>query len=294
MNKKEQLKTDIKGLLFILPSLSGFLFFVVVPVLFSLGISFCEWDYTKGLSGIHFNFGVNYLEMWKDDWFLVSLKNTILFSLGFVPTVLVLALFISIIIDRYLINKRICQLFFFMPYISNIVAVSIVWVVMLSSSGPITMLISSLGIENPPKWLGNTATALPSIIVMSVWLNLGYLIMIYTAALQLIPKDMYEAAEIDGANGLQQLFRITIPMLKPTTFFLLITTIINSFKVFGQVKIMTAGGPGNATSVLVYHIYTSAFTFYNMGYASAMSWVLFIILFTMTLIQMRGQKKWSI
>jgi multiple sugar transport system permease protein len=105
---------------------------------------------------------------------------------------------------------------------------------------------------------------------------------------------MYEAAEIDGANGLQQLFRITIPMLKPTTFFLLITTIINSFKVFGQVKIMTAGGPGNATSVLVYHIYTSAFTFYNMGYASAMSWVLFIILFTMTLIQMRGQKKWSI
>lgn len=294
MNKKEQLKTDIKGLLFILPSLSGFLFFVVVPVLFSLGISFCEWDYTKGLSGIHFNFGVNYLEMWKDDWFLVSLKNTILFSLGFVPTVLVLALFISIIIDRYLINKRICQLFFFMPYISNIVAVSIVWVVMLSSSGPITMLIISLGIENPPKWLGNTATALPSIIVMSVWLNLGYLIMIYTAALQLIPKDMYEAAEIDGANGLQQLFRITIPMLKPTTFFLLITTIINSFKVFGQVKIMTAGGPGNATSVLVYHIYTSAFTFYNMGYASAMSWVLFIILFTMTLIQMRGQKKWSI
>ena len=294
MNKKEQLKTDIKGLLFILPSLSGFLFFVVVPVLVSLGISFCEWDYTKGLSGIHFNFGVNYLEMWKDDWFLVSLKNTILFSLGFVPTVLVLALFISIIIDRYLINKRICQLFFFMPYISNIVAVSIVWVVMLSSSGPITMLISSLGIENPPKWLGNTATALPSIIVMSVWLNLGYLIMIYTAALQLIPKDMYEAAEIDGANGLQQLFRITIPMLKPTTFFLLITTIINSFKVFGQVKIMTAGGPGNATSVLVYHIYTSAFTFYNMGYASAMSWVLFIILFTMTLIQMRGQKKWSI
>lgn len=294
MNKKEQLKTDIKGLLFILPSLSGFLFFVVVPVLFSLGISFCEWDYTKGLSEIHFNFGVNYLEMWKDDWFLVSLKNTILFSLGFVPTVLVLALFISIIIDRYLINKRICQLFFFMPYISNIVAVSIIWVVMLSSSGPITMLISSLGIENPPKWLGNTATALPSIIVMSVWLNLGYLIMIYTAALQLIPKDMYEAAEIDGANGLQQLFRITIPMLKPTTFFLLITTIINSFKVFGQVKIMTAGGPGNATSVLVYHIYTSAFTFYNMGYASAMSWVLFIILFTMTLIQMRGQKKWSI
>lgn len=294
MNRKEQLKTDIKGFLFILPSLSGFLFFVVVPVLFSLGISFCEWDYTKGLSGINFNFGINYLEIWKDDWFLVSLKNTILFSLGFVPTVLVLALFISIVIDRYLINKRICQLFFFMPYISNIVAVSIVWIVMLSSSGPITMLIRSLGIDNPPKWLGNTATALPSIIVMSVWLNLGYLITIYTAALQTIPKDMYEAAEIDGANGLQQLFRITIPMLKPTTFFLLITTIINSFKVFGQVKIMTAGGPGTATSVLVYHIYTSAFTFYNMGYASAMSWVLFIILFTMTLIQMRGQKKWSL
>ena len=235
---------------------------------------------------------VNYLNMWKDDWFLASFRNTLLFSVGFVPITLVLALLISVLMDRYVYNKRSCQLFFFMPYISNVVAVSIVWVIMLSSSGPITMFIRSLGVENPPKWLGNTSTALPSIVLMSVWLNVGYLIMIYTSALQTVPKDLYEAASIDGANGFKQLWHITIPMLRPTTFFLLITTIINSFKVFGQVNIMTKGGPGNATSVLVYYIYTSAFSFYDMGYAASMSWVLFILLFAVTLIQMRGQRKW--
>lgn len=292
MKNAKQWKTDVKGLLFILPSLSGFLLFVIVPVVFSLVISFCKWDYTQGLSGITFNGGVNYLNMWKDDWFLASFRNTLLFSVGFVPITLVLALLISVLMDRYVYNKRSCQLFFFMPYISNVVAVSIVWVIMLSSSGPITMFIRSLGVENPPKWLGNTSTALPSIVLMSVWLNVGYLIMIYTSALQTVPKDLYEAASIDGANGFKQLWHITIPMLRPTTFFLLITTIINSFKVFGQVNIMTKGGPGNATSVLVYYIYTSAFSFYDMGYAASMSWVLFILLFAVTLIQMRGQRKW--
>lgn len=291
MSKNKQLKTDLKGLLFVLPSLSGFLVFVVIPVVFSLIISFCQWDYTQGLSGITFNWGVNYLEIWTDDWFRTSLKNTILFSLGFVPTTVIAALLIAVLLDRYVYNQRLCQLFFFMPYISNVVAVSIVWVIMLSSSGPISSLLRAIGISNPPKWLGNPNTALPSIIFMSVWLNVGYLIMIYTAALQNVSQDLYEAAALDGANGWKQLLHVTLPTLRPTTFFLVITTIINSFKVFGQINIMTQGGPGNSTSVLVHYIYKSAFTFYDMGYASAMSWILFIILFVITIIQMRGQKK---
>ena len=291
MNHKKQIRTDLKGLLFVLPSLSGFLLFVVVPVVFSLVISFCQWDYTQGLSGITFNWGTNYLEIWSDDWFRTSFKNTILFSLGFVPATVISALLIAVLLDRYVYNKRLCQLFYYMPYISNVVAVSIVWVIMLSSSGPISSLLRAIGISDPPKWLGNTETALPSIIFMSVWLNVGYLIMIYTAALQNVPQDLYEAAALDGANGWKQLLHVTLPTLRPTTFFLVITTIINSFKVFGQINIMTQGGPGNATSVLVHYIYKSAFTFYDMGYASAMSWILFIVLFVITIIQMRGQKR---
>lgn len=291
MNQKKQIKTDLKGFLFVLPSLSGFLLFVVVPVVFSLVISFCQWDYTQGLSGIEFNWGINYLEIWTDDWFRTSFKNTILFSLGFVPATVISALLIAVLLDRYVYNKRLCQLFYFMPYISNVVAVSIVWVIMLSSSGPISSLLRALGVSDPPKWLGNPDTALPSIVFMSVWLNVGYLIMVYTAALQNVPQDLYEAAALDGANGWKQLLHVTLPTLRPTTFFLVITTIINSFKVFGQINIMTQGGPGNATSVLVHYIYKSAFTFYDMGYASAMSWILFIVLFVITIIQMRGQKK---
>lgn len=119
----------------------------------SLVISFCKWDYTQGFRGITFNGGVNYLNMWKDDWFLASFRNTLLFSVGFVPITLVLALLISVLMDRYVYNKRSCQLFFFMPYISNVVAVSIVWVIMLSSSGPITMFIRSLGWRiRPSGW----------------------------------------------------------------------------------------------------------------------------------------------
>lgn len=289
MKQNKQLKTDLKGLAFILPSLSGFLLFVVVPVLFSLIISFCKWDYTQGLSGIEFNWGVNFVNMWKDDWFITSFKNTLLFSAGFVPLTVIFALTIAVLLDRYVYTKRFCQLCYFMPYISNVVAISIVWVIMLSSSGPISMLVRAFGIE-PLKWLGNTATALPSVIVTSIWMNVGYLIMIYTAALQNVPQELYEAASIDGANGWKQLLHVTIPTLRPTTFFLVITTIINSFKVFGQINIMTQGGPGNSTSVLVHYIYKSAFTFYDMGYASAMSWVLFVLLFIVTIIQMHGQK----
>lgn len=292
MKISRQLKTNLYGYLFIAPNLLGFLGLLAIPVLFSLVISFCKWDFTTGLSGIRFNFGKNFIDIWSDSWFVHSLMNNIYFTLGSVPLALFAALILSAIIDKYVINRTIVKLMFFMPYLSNIVAVSIVWVMMLSDAGPVTVLARALGIDNPPKWLGDTNWAMPSIIIMSIWLNIGYLVIIYTAALQSIPEDLYEAAEIDGANEFQKFFKITIPALSPTTFFLLITSVINSFKVFGQVNVMTRGGPGDATSVLVFYIYTSAFRFFSMGYAAAMSWVMFLILFVITIIQWQGQKKW--
>jgi multiple sugar transport system permease protein len=148
------------------------------------------------------------------------------------------------------------------------------------------------GVKNPPQWLGDSNWALLAIILMTIWSNVGYSVMIYTSAIQSLPKDVYEAADVDGASEIRKFFKITVPFLTPTTFFLVITTFITSFQVFAPIQIMTRGGPGTSTHVLVYYIYTSAFTFYRMGYASAMSWILFLILFAITMVEWRGQKKW--
>jgi len=292
MKISKQLRTDITGYLFIAPNIIVFLLFTIIPIIFSLVISFSNWDYTQGFSNIDFNMGMNYINMWKDEWFVKSLINTVIYAATLVPITVFLALIISVLVDKYVIGKTPIKLALFMPYISNIVAISIVWVVMYSPFGPITQLLKSIGIKNPPQWLGDYKWALPGIIIMSVWAGIGYAVMIYTSAIQSLPEELYEAAQLDGANGLQQFFKITVPLLSPTTFFLITTTLIGSFQVFGQIYIMTKGGPGTSTHVLVYYIYTSAFTFFKMGYAASMSWILFIILFVVTIVQWKFQDKW--
>jgi len=199
---------------------------------------------------------------------------------------------LAVIIDRYCFAKTPVRLALFMPYISNIVAVSIVWVMMYSPWGPFTQMVKMFGVKNPPQWLGDYKWSLPAVIIMTVWSGIGYAVMIYTSALQNLPKDVYEAADIDGASELRKFFKLTIPFLSPTTFFLVTTTLISSFQVFAPIQLMTRGGPGSSSSVLVYYIYTSAFSFYKMGYASSMSWILFLLLFTVTLIQWKNQQRW--
>lgn len=292
MKISRQLKTDLTGYAFLAPNLIGFLVFMGFPVVFSLIISFCNWDYYQGFSGIQFNYGKNFVEIWSDDWFVSSLKNNLIYTIGVVPSSVFIALVFAVIIEKYVIGKTAVKLMMFMPYISNVVAISIVWIMMLSPQGPITLMIKALGVSEPPKWLADTHWALYAVMVMSIWAHIGYCILIYTAGLKGVPGELYEAAAIDGANEIHKFFKITIPMLSPTTFFLLITNIIGSFKVFGQINVMTQGGPGNSTTVLVYYIYKAAFTFFRMGYAAAISWVLFVLLFLVTLLQWWGQKKW--
>jgi len=294
MTKKisKQAKTDITGYLFILPNLIGMLTFTFVPLFFSLFISFTDWDFTQGFGHWAGNWGHNYVEMWHDEWFLSSLKNTCIFSFSVVPATIIIALVVAVVIDKYCFSKLPLKLALFMPYISNVVAIAIVWIMMYSPWGPFTQFMKGLGWNNPPRWLGDEHWALPSIILMSVWSNIGYATLIYSAAITGLSKELYEAAEVDGANAFSAFLHITVPELTPTTFFLVITTLINSFQVFAPVQIMTRGGPGHSTHVLVYYIYTVAFSFYRMGYASAISWILFLILLVITLIQWRGQKKW--
>lgn len=292
MKISRSFKENMIGYIFVGPNLIGFSLFLIIPVIMTFLVSFTEWNFAAGLKGIKFVGLKNYFEMWSDHWFISSLINNLYYTLGTVPLTMFLALLSAIILNKYVFGKNVLRLFFFLPYISNIVAVSVVWFIMYSSSGPITMLVKFFGVQDPPYWLADQKWALPAIMLMMIWHNVGYNMIIYLAGLQNVPKELYEASQIDGANSLQKFVNITLPMLSPTTFFILITTIISSFKIFGPINIMTHGGPGTATTVLVYYIYTAAFQFYKMGPATAMSIIMFIIIFIITYFQWQGQKKW--
>jgi multiple sugar transport system permease protein len=181
-----------------------------------------------------------------------------------------------------------------MPYVTSVVAISVVWGLLYRpSEGIINSFLRGVGISDPPGWISSTTWALPAVIIIGAWGLIGYTMVLYLAGLQGIPKDLYEASEVDGAGKWTQLLHITVPMLRPTTFFIVITLVITTFQVFGTIYMLTQGGPAVSTSMLSYYIYISAFNFYKFGYASAMAWILFLILLLVTLIQWRQQKKWE-
>jgi multiple sugar transport system permease protein len=288
-----QWRDDITGYLFLLPSLLGFIAFIAAPVVISLVLSFTQWDLVSGFQGIKFIGLENYLRMADDEWFVSSFRNNLFYTGLLVPVALGLGLYFATVLNDKIWMKQLLRTVFFTPYISNIVAVSVVWMALFHPGrGPINYFLRLIGIANPPLWLASDQWALPAITIIGIWINIGYNMVIYLAALQGVPRELYEACEIDGATGFHKFWRITFPLLSPTTFFLLITGIINSFKVFGPVNIITQGGPGTATTVLVYYMYTAAFRFYQMGYAAALAWVLFVMIFIITIIQWKGQKKW--
>lgn len=183
---------------------------------------------------------------------------------------------------------------FFFPYVASLVAVGAVWNMLFQPEfGPINEFLKWIGIVNPPKWCASTDWAMSVIIIVSVWKYMGYYMVVYLAALQGISGDLYEAASIDGATGFKKFRYITLPMLKPTTFFVIIMMTIQCFKVFDLIYVMTGGGPGRATNVLVNHIYNAAFVDFKFGYASASALVLFTVVLVVTLVQFQGEKKFT-
>lgn len=292
MKMTKERRRDLTGYAFILPNMIGVLIFTFLPVIFSLVISFTDWKFTKGVGNWNWIGFENYTKMWSDKWFTDSLIHTILYAVVTVIFTLAIAIVLAVLIDKFCFAKLGIRLSMFMPYISNTVAVSIVWVMMYSPWGPFTQMVKFFGVENPPQWLGDYNWALIAVMIMGVWGGIGYAVMIYTGAIQGLPAEIYEAADIDGAGEVTKFFKLTVPFLSPTTFFLFVTTLINSFQVFAPIQLMTHGGPGSSSSVLVYYIYTSAFQFQKMGYASAMSWILFILLFVVTIIQWKNQNRW--
>lgn len=281
------------GIALAFPMLSGFILFTLVPVVFSLMLSFTSWNFISGLKNIKFNGINNYIELFGDLWFKDSLKNTILFTIGVVTLDIVFGLFFAVILDKAVYGTDIFKAMFFIPYISSMVALAVLFTVILHPSfGPVNEFLRLLGINNPPRWFGDMYWAMPTLILFTFWRDLGYYIIIFTAGLKGISNELYEAASIDGAGIWQKFRNITLPMISPTTFFLMVTGIIGSFKVFDQISVTTEGGPGTSTTVLVYYIYKSAFQHYRMGYASSIAWILFVLIFIITLLQWKYQKKW--
>ncbi|MUG71987.1 sugar ABC transporter permease [Paenibacillus validus] len=291
---QQNFKENLAGYLFILPNFLGVFLFVVFPLLFSLVMVFIDWDYMMGFSGIEWVGLAHFKKLMTDEYFLQSLKNNFIFTAVTVPAAMAIGLVIAVILNKFVYLKNFLRVLFFLPYVSSIVAISIVWSVMYNPvNGPINGALRSLGVENLPGWLASPDWSLTAIIIMVVWTYTGYTMVLYMAGLQGVPKDLYEAASIDGATGVKSFFKITIPMLKPTSFLIAVTLIISTFQVFAAVAVMTKGGPLNSTMVLAYHIYVQAFQYYEMGYAAAMSWVLFLIIFVITMLQWREQKKWQ-
>lgn len=295
MKKKKHLLNGrvigyLKGYLFLLPSFAGLLTFVLIPILMGFIISFTNYDGYKKLDFVGLN---NYIHMFQDDYVLTSLKNNVIYTAVTVPATMIISLLLALALNMGMKGSTFFRTMIFFPTISSMVAVGIVWSLLFNPvQGPVNQLLMAVGIESPPRWLASTTWALWAIMIVAVWKQAGYYMVIFLSGLQAIPRQLYESAQIDGANSVVRFFKITLPMLSPTTFMVLILSIIGSFQVFDLVSIMTDGGPGRATNVLVYRIYQEGFEYSKMGYASAIAYFLFLIIFVITLIQFRGQQKW--
>lgn len=290
--KRLRMKDTIAGYLFIAPMVLLATVLTIIPIILSGVISFTDWNFIAGLDSIQFIGLENYVKMFDDDEFLRSLTNNLLLMLV-IPVSLFIALILAVLINNATYFKDVFKVIYFMPFISSFVAVAVLWRVLFHpTSGPINSFLMSIGISNPPAWLADPSFSLISVMIIMIWAGIGFEMIIFMAGLQNISRDLYEAAEIDGANKVRQFFSLTIPLLTPTIFFLLITGIVGSFKVFDLIMILTGGGPAGSTSVIVYYLYKVAFIQLKSGYASAIGIMLLIIILIITIIQWIGQKKW--
>ena len=276
------------GYLFISINLLGFAIFSLGPILASLVLSFMNW---RLLQPPQFTGLANLERLADDGMFVQTLLNTAYFVVGDVPLITVLAFLLAVLLNRPLLGVGLLRGIYFLPSVTLLVSVAMVWHWLLDpQAGMINFMLRSVGLPSP-EWLADTRWAMPTIIVVAVWQDVGYFAVIYLAGLQTVPGSLYEAAEIDGASAWQKLTRITVPLMAPTTFFVLVTSMISGWQVFALPYLMTQGGPAHSTYTLLLYIYTQAFTSLKMGYASLMAWVLFLIIFVVTLIQWRFVKR---
>lgn len=279
---------------FLAPAMISIFVFFFIPVIASFIISFTDFDiYSLGnYSNLRFIGLKNYSDLLGNELFWTSLRNTFYFVVAASPLSIAVSLGAALILNSKLVKlKSVFRLAYFIPVVTTLVAVAIVWrFIYHPRFGMLNYMLSFIGI-NPIDWLGDPFWAMPSIILMSIWKNFGYNMIIFIAGLQNIPEHLYEAALLEGANGWQQFKKITLPMLAPTTIFISIITMIGNFQLFAEPYVMTQGGPLNKTLSVVQYMYQEGFRWWNMGYSASIAFVLFIIIFAGTLLQLKIQKQ---
>lgn len=279
------------GYVFIAPNLIGMIIFMLIPALFSFYLMFTDWVFASGQSPRFIGLD-NFKMMVQDDLFAVSVKNTLLVLIP-VPISILLGFLIAVMLNNRVYFQKTLRAFFFAPYFTSGIAIAFVWMVLFQpSNGPINAFLRSIGISEPPQWFASPDTAMYAVLIMLIAGGIGYNMIIYLAALQEISTEQLEAAKMDGARFWQLLRMIILPLVSPTTFFLTITGFIGSIKGFGMIYAITQGGPANSTTVFSIFAYKKAFNFYEMGYASAVSWTMFLLILCITLVQWVGQKRW--
>jgi multiple sugar transport system permease protein len=288
-----EMRREWSAYLYISPGLLMFIVFTAFALGFSLYISFHEWsliDPAKPFVGLD-----NYEFLKDDSRFRTALFNTAYFTLLSVPLGIIVGLLLALLLNKEMRARSMFRTLFFIPSVTPFVIAAIIWKWVYNADfGLLNYYLQKFGIiDEPLLWLADPNLAMPAIVLMSVWAGAGGTMLLYLAGLQSIPDELYEAAKVDGAGPWQRLRYVTFPMLAPTTLFLIVVGILGSFQVFVQIFVMTSGGPLDRTTTIAYYIYQTAFKFYEMGYATAISWVLFAILFVFTVIQFRMSRRWA-
>ncbi|MEO3810686.1 sugar ABC transporter permease [Sphaerisporangium sp. B11E5] len=277
------------GWSFILPNFIGFALFTLVPMLAALVLAFMDWDSYNTPEWVGLE---NFARLLGDENMRVALVNTLYYAAGHIPLTLAAALGLALVLNSKIRGARFFRTAAFLPYIASLVAVAIVWNLLFHpTAGPVNQLLGALGVDEPPRWTSSTAWAMPAVIVTSVWRDMGYYMVLFLAGLQAIPAEYHEAAKVDGANAWHRFWSITLPCLRPTTFFVLVMLTIQSFKVLDLIVVMTGGGPGRSTLVLSQLVYREGIVEGHFGYSSAIALVLFVIVLTVTVLQFRVNER---
>lgn len=281
-------KEALEAVGYLSPWIIGFLVFTAGPIAFSLYLSFCKWDV---INPIEFVGLANYRYMARDPLIAKSLINTAYYAALYLPLSISVALGLAMLLNQKVRGLGIFRTMFYLPTLTQGVATYTLWsVVFEPEGGPLNRFLR-LFTSSPPGWLVDPKWAMPALVIMALW-AVGGTMIIFLAGLQGIPSSLYEAADIDGAGGWAKFRNVTLPMLSPTIFFNIIMTTIGSFQVFGAAFILTGGGPSNSTLFYVYYLFNRAFVYFNMGYASAMAWFLFLIVLGLTVFQLKMAPRW--
>lgn len=272
------------GMLMVAPALLHASLWIGLPVVVSVALAFTKYDVLTAPEFVGLD---NFRDMLDDAVFRKSIVNTLLYTFFTVPFGMALGLLVALALHTGLKARGIFRTAVFLPQVTATVAIALVWLWIYNpGNGLLNTMLAFLGVDGP-AWLSSTTWALPSVILVGIWQGIGMKMLIYLAALQSLPRELYEAASVDGASRVRQFFSITLPLLKPATFFVLITSMISAFQSFDQIYILTDGGPANSTTMMTYEIYKSAFREFRVGYASAQSLVLFVLLMGFTLVNKR-------